>query len=175
MHLEGVLMAIAYLCLGSNIGDKIGNLQQAVKMLSASGMITVVRTSALYETEPWGNKELEWFVNGVIEVKTKLSPRELLDLCKNTEIQMGRVKTNPNEYENRNIDIDIIFYGDLIIDEPDLKIPHAHLHERAFELVPLLELIPDYEHPKYNKSILQLHEELETLDDVFLYGTRVDI
>ncbi len=168
-------MAIAYLCLGSNIGDKVGYVQQAVKMLTATGMVTVVRSSALYETEPWGNKDLDWFVNAVIEVKTKLSPRELLDLCKNTEIQMGRKIIESDKYEARNIDIDILFYGDLIVDEPDLKIPHEHLHERAFALVPLLELIPDYEHPKYKKSILQLHEELETLDDVFLYGTRVDI
>ncbi len=168
-------MAIAYLCLGSNMGDKVGYVQRAVKMLTESGMVTIVRSSALYETEPWGNHDLDWFVNAVIEVKTKLSPRELLDLCKNTEIQMGRVKTNSEKYENRIIDIDILFYGDMIIDEPDLKIPHPHLHERAFALVPLLELIPDYEHPKYKKSLLQLHEELETLDDVFLYGTRVDI
>ena len=168
-------MAIAYLCLGSNIGDKVGYVQQAVKMLTATGMVTVVRSSALYETEPWGNKDLDWFVNAVIEVKTKLSPRELLDLCKNTEIQMGRKIVESDKYEARIIDIDILFYGDLIVDEPDLKIPHEHLHERAFALVPLLELIPDYEHPKYKKSLLQLHEELEALDDVFLYGTRVDI
>ncbi len=168
-------MAVAYLCLGSNIGDKIGHLQQAVRMLTESGKVTVVRTSALYETEPWGNKDLDWFVNGVIEVKTKLTPRELLELCKSIEAQMGRQKTTSGKYEARKIDIDILFYGDLIIDEPDLKIPHEHLHERAFAIVPLLELIPDYEHPKYKKSLLQLHEDLETLDDVFLYGTRVDI
>lgn len=168
-------MAVAYLCLGSNLGDKVTNLQQAVKMLTTTGMVTVVRSSAFYETEPWGNKDLDWFVNAVIEVKTKLSPRELLDLCKNTELQMGRKKRTSDTYEARNIDIDILFYGDLTINEPDLKIPHEHLHERAFEIVPLLELIPDYEHPKYKKSLLQLHEELETLDDVFLYGTRVDI
>ncbi len=168
-------MAIAYLCLGSNIGDKIANLQQAVTMLTTTGMITVVRSSAFYETEPWGNKDLDWFVNSVIEIKTKLSPRELLDLCKNTERQMGRLQSKSDKYEARNIDIDILFYGDLIVNEPDLIIPHEHLHERAFAIVPLLELIPDYEHPKYKKSLLDLHEELETLDDVFLYGTRVDI
>ncbi len=168
-------MAIAYLCLGSNIGDKVGYVQQAVRMLSSTGMVTVVRTSCLYETEPWGNRDLDWFVNGVIEVKTKLSPRELLELCKNTEIQMGREKSYSDTYEARKIDIDILFYGDLVVDEPDLKIPHEHLHERAFAIVPLLELIPDYVHPKYKKSLLQLHEDLETLDDVFLYGTRVDI
>lgn len=168
-------MAVAYLCLGSNIGDKVGYLQQAVKMLTSTNMVTLVRSSAFYETEPWGNKNLDWFVNAVIEVKTKLSPRELLDLCKNTEIQMGRQLSKSSEYQARNIDIDILLYGDLIVDEPDLKIPHEHLHERAFAIVPLLELIPDYEHPKYKKSLLDLHEELETLDDVYLYGTRIDI
>ena len=168
-------MAVAYLCLGSNIGDKIGYLQQAVKLLTESGKVTVVRTSALNETETWGNKDLDWFVNDVIEVKTKLTPHELLDLCKSTERQMGRINQTVDKYEARIIDIDILFYGDLIIDEPDLQIPHKHLHERAFAIVPLLELIPDYEHPKYKKSLLQLHEDLETLDDVFLYGTRVDI
>lgn len=168
-------MAVAYLCLGSNIGDKLGYLQQAVKLLTATKLVTIVRSSALYETEPWGNKDLDWFVNAVIEVKTKLSPRELLELCKNTEVQMGREKSSSSNYENRKIDIDILFYGDLIVDEPDLKIPHEHLHKRAFAIVPLLELIPDYEHPKLNKTLLELHEELDMLDDVFLYGTRVDI
>lgn len=167
-------MAVAYLSLGSNIGDRVGYLQQAVKLLTESNLVTVVRSSAFYETEPWGNKDLDWFVNAVIEVKTKLPPRELLNLCKTTEAKMGRTKSLTGKYEARNIDIDILFYGDLIVNEPDLKIPHEHLHERAFALVPLLELIPDYVHPKYKKSLLQLHEDLETLDDVFLYGTRVD-
>ncbi len=168
-------MAVAYLSLGSNMGNKAGNLEQALQMLNKSESVTVVRTSALYETEPWGNKDLDWFVNAVLEIKTKLSPHELLDLCKNIELKIGRKPSLSKDYEARIIDIDILFYGDLIIDEPDLKIPHEHLHERAFELVPLLELIPDYEHPKYKKSILKLHEDLETLDDVFLYGTRVSI
>ena len=147
-------MAVAYLSLGSNIGDRVGYLQQAVKLLTESNLVTVVRSSAFYETEPWGNKDLDWFVNAVIEVKTKLPPRELLNLCKTTEAKMGRTKSLTGKYEARNIDIDILFYGDLIVNEPDLKIPHEHLHERAFALVPLLELIPDYVHPKYKKSLL---------------------
>lgn len=168
-------MAIAYLCLGSNVGDKLTYVQQAVKLLTESNMVTVVRSSAFYETEPWGNKNLDWFVNAVIEIKTKLSPRELLELCKNTEIRMGRKPSVSKEYEPRCIDIDILFYGDMIINEPDLVIPHPLLHKRAFAIVPLLELIPDYIHPKYKKSMLELHEALEDVDDVYLYGTRVDI
>ena len=84
-------MAIVYLLLGSNKGDRVSFIQQAVKQLENDNF-KIIRTSTLYETEPWGNKDLDWFVNGVIEVKTKLSPRELLELCKNTEIQMGRTK-----------------------------------------------------------------------------------
>lgn len=168
-------MAVAYLCLGSNTGSRVGNIQQAARLLNEPGIVSPVRTSALYETEPWGNKNLNWFVNGVIEIKTKLAPRALLEFCKNIERRMGRQPVSNNDYENRIIDIDILFYGDLTIDEPDLKIPHPHLHERAFAIVPLLELIPDYVHPKYKKSLLQLHEDLEVLDDVFLYGTRVQM
>ena len=168
-------MAIAYLCLGSNVGNKLNYVQQAVRMLTESGKVTIVRSSAFYETEPWGNKDLDWFVNAVIEIKTKLSPRELLELCKNTETLMGRKNIQSDKYEPRCIDIDILFYGDLTINEPDLVIPHPHLHERAFALVPLLELIPDYEHPKYKKSLLELHEALDTVDDVYLYGTRIEI
>lgn len=168
-------MAVAYLCLGSNTGDKVGYLQQALKLLNESSMLTVVRTSAIYETEPWGNKDLDWFANAVLEIKTKLSPRELLEFCKNTEMRMGRQKTASDKYESRIIDIDILLYGDMIVNEPDLKIPHEHLHERTFAIVPLLELIPDYEHPVLKKSLLKIHEDMETVDDVFLYGTRVDI
>ena len=108
-------MAVAYLSLGSNIGDRVGYLQQAVKLLTESNLVTVVRSSAFYETEPWGNKDLDWFVNAVIEVKTKLPPRELLNLCKTTEAKMGRTKSLTGKYEARNIDIDILFYGDLLM------------------------------------------------------------
>lgn len=167
-------MAIAYLCLGSNIGDRVGYVQQATKMLVESGDVTIVRSSALYETEPWGKPEQCWFLNAVIEVKTNLKPKELLKLCLDTEKHLGRDREKEIHWSSRTIDIDILLYDDIIYEDEDLIIPHQHLHERAFALVPLLELVPDYVHPKYKKSLLELHEAIENPEDIVLFGTRFD-
>lgn len=167
-------MAIAYLCLGSNIGDRVGYVQMARKMLVESGKVTIVRSSALYETEPWGNPDQCWFLNAVIEVKTSLEPKELLQLCLDTEKKLGRVRSAERHWSSRTIDIDILLYDDLIYEDEELIIPHQHLHERAFALVPLLELVPDYIHPKLKKSLLELHEAIENPEDIVLFGTRFD-
>ena len=164
-------MAIAYLCLGSNIGDKVTYLQQAVKMLTATGMVTVVRSSAFYETEPWGNKDQEWFINAVIEAKTTFSATELLHHCQQVEQMLGRIREGVPRWGERTIDIDILLYGREVINLPELIIPHPRMHERAFVLVPMLELVPLLKHPILNKSILELHEALSAPEDVFLYGT----
>lgn len=167
-------MPIAYLCLGTNIEDRVGYIQQATSLLVESGFVSIIRSSTMYETEPWGNKKQNWFVNAVIEVKTKLEPQELLKLCLATEERLGRIR-NPQEiWAPRTIDIDILLYGDRVIEEENLIIPHKHLHERAFALVPLLELIPDFIHPKYKKSLIDLHESLECPEDIYLYGTRFE-
>ena len=176
-------MAIVYLSLGSNIGDRIGYIQQATSLLSALESVTIIRTSAFYETEPWGMDSENWFVNAVLEVKTKLSPKELLQECKKIETLLGKSKKSDNnnkdnnskDYQDRTIDIDILFYNSEIINEDDLTIPHKYLHLRAFTLVPLLELIPDFEHPVLHKNIADLHSDLENPEMVFLYGTRVEI
>ena len=165
-------MAIAYLCLGSNVGDKLSYVQQAVKLLTESSMVTVVRSSAFYETEPWGNKKLDWFVNAVIEIKTSLTAQELLDLCNKTEAFLGRTRDLKNGYQDRTIDIDILFFGKEVIETSTLTIPHKFVHLRAFNLVPMLELNPNYVHPVLQKNILELHENLENPEMVVLYGTR---
>ena len=166
-------MAIVYLSLGSNKDDRIGYIQQANLQLGALEGVEIIRTSAFYESEPWNMKSDNWFVNAVVELKTTLTPHQLLDQCQRIEKQLGRKPSKPGEYEDRTIDIDILFYKKEIINEPDLIIPHKYLHLRAFTLVPLLELIPDFEHPMLHKTITELHEDLENPEMVFLYGTRI--
>ncbi len=168
-------MTIAYLSLGSNQGDRIGYIQQATSLLNLTDNITIVRTSAFYETEPWNMATDTWFVNAVIEIKTSLSAHELLTECQRIEKQLGRTPKETAGYSDRTIDIDILFYGKEIIQDETLTIPHKYLHLRAFTLVPLLELIPDFEHPVLHKTISELHNDLENPEMVFLYGTRVDI
>ena len=166
-------MAIVYLSLGSNKDDRIGYIQQANLQLGALEGVEIIRTSAFYESEPWNMKSENWFVNAVVELKTTLTPHQLLEQCQRIEKQLGRKPSKPGVYEDRTIDIDILFYKKEIINEPDLTIPHKYLHLRAFTLVPLLELIPDFEHPVLHKTISQLHEDLENPEMVFLYGTRI--
>lgn len=166
-------MAIVYLSLGSNKDDRIGYIQQANLQLGALEGVEIIRTSAFYESEPWNMKSENWFVNAVVELKTSLTPHQLLEQCQRIEKQLGRKPSKPGEYEDRTIDIDILFYKKEIINEPDLIIPHKYLHLRAFTLVPLLELIPDFEHPVLHKTITELHEDLENPEMVFLYGTRI--
>ena len=168
-------MAIVYLSLGSNSGDRIGYVQQATSLLGASDNITLIRTSAFYETEPWGMDSENWFVNAVVEIKTSLSPQELLAECQRIEPQLGRKREENKGYSDRTIDIDILFYNKDIINEENLTIPHKFVHLRAFTLVPLLELIPNFEHPVLHKTISELHNDLENPEMVFLYGTRVEI
>ena len=167
-------MAIVYLCLGSNKGDRVGYVQQATRILGEIEGIKIVRTSSLYETQPWLEKETTWYVNAVLEIKTSLSPQELLSACLRVEKQLGRNRDAEGKYGDRTIDIDILFYGKDILKENDLEIPHEFVHQRAFTLVPMLELNPDFIHPTLNKSVADLHEELENPEMVFLYGTRVD-
>jgi len=167
-------MAIVYLSLGSNKGDRIGYVQQAASLLSADENITLVRSSAFYETEPWNMNTKAWFVNAVIEIKTKYTPQELLETCQRIEKQLGRNIKTTNDYEDRTIDIDILFYNKDVINENNLTIPHKYVHLRAFTLVPMLELNSEFVHPVFNKNIIEMHNNLENPEMVFLYGTRVD-
>ena len=167
-------MPIVYLSLGSNLGDKVGNIQQASSLLTNDGNLKLIRASAFYDTEPWGEKKQGWFLNAVLEISTKLSPIDLLKHCLNIEKIMGRVRDKNKKWAERIIDIDILFYENDIINKMDLIIPHPLLHKRAFVLVPLLELIADYKHPIFNKTIEELYELLEDPEDVFLYGTRLE-
>ena len=134
---------IAYLSLGTNLGDKRKNIVEAIKNIGEL-VGDVVRQSALYETEPWGFGSDNRFVNAAVCVDTQLSPRRLLEVTQRIEREMGRtLKSDGGEYHDRIIDIDILLYGDLHIDEPDLKIPHPLMHERDFVMTPLNEIMEE--------------------------------
>lgn len=165
-------MPVVYLSLGSNKGNRISYIQQAASMLSDCSGIKILQTSTFYETEPWGNKNQNWFLNAVLEAEVEVSPEELLLICNNVENKLGRNRAQEEHWGERTIDIDILFYDNLIINTQNLTIPHSYLHKRAFVLVPLLELIPDFVHPVLKKTMLELHDELENPECVVLYGTR---
>lgn len=167
-------MAVAYLCLGSNKNDRVGNIQQAVRLLCANDAVKIIRSSTLYETEPWGKKDQKWFINAVMEVKVTIEPIELLRVCQSIEELLGRNRQKEEKWGPRTIDIDILFYDDKILKNDFLQIPHKYVHERSFMLVPMLEIAADFVHPVLNKTVSQLHEELDDPEDVYLYGTRIN-
>jgi 2-amino-4-hydroxy-6-hydroxymethyldihydropteridine diphosphokinase len=134
------MAARAYLALGSNLGDRLATLQRAVDLLGARQGIDVRRSSRVYETEPVGPAQPD-YLNAVIEVRTDLEPRELLEACLEVEAELGRVRGE--RWGPRSLDVDLLTYEDRTMDEPGLVVPHPRMHERAFVLVPLLELDPD--------------------------------
>lgn len=143
---------IVYLALGSNMGIRLANLKNAINNLTPQ--MTVKAKSHVYETPPWGFKEQPPFLNQVVQVETYLQPEALIHHLKRLETALGRV---PN-FQNgpRIIDIDILFFDDLVLNSPNVQIPHPRLHERAFVLTPLADLAPALVHPVLNKSVSML-------------------
>ncbi|MCD6567848.1 MAG: 2-amino-4-hydroxy-6-hydroxymethyldihydropteridine diphosphokinase [Dehalococcoidia bacterium] len=150
-------MKEVYLSLGSNLGDRRENLSRALTMLSRE--VELERVSSIYETEPVGYREQPLFLNMSCHIATDLGPDELLRLAKKVEEEMGRVLDFPNS--PRLIDIDILFYGDRVVETADLIIPHPRLHERAFVLMPLFELAPQLLHPILEKTVAELAAGVE--------------
>ena len=147
-----------YLGLGSNKGDPILNCQKALDRLSKDKKILLEKKSSLYKTEPIGYINQPWFFNGVVKVNSCLKARELWNFLRELEISLGR--KDGERWGPRNIDLDILFYDDLILNEEDLIIPHPRLQERKFVLVPLNEIAGEFVHPVLKKSIKELLEGL---------------
>ena len=143
---------IAYLSLGSNLGDRAANLHTAVAQLGVAGRLLAV--SALYETQPVDVPDQPWFLNCVAAIETDKTPRELLQLALRVEAAMGRLRMR--EKGARKIDIDIVLFGDSVVDEPGLKIPHPAMHQRRFVLEPLVEIAPEARHPALGKTAQEL-------------------
>lgn len=158
-------MAIVYLALGTNLGDREKNLKEALARIAA--FFAVERVSSIYETEPVGVREQPWFLNLVVRGTTALGPVDLLRKAKKIEIEMGR--TEGIRFGPRPIDIDILLYDRVIELSPALTIPHPRLHERAFVLRPLVEIAPDLVHPRVRLRMRDLLARLEHPEEVRLY------
>ncbi|MDP2387360.1 MAG: 2-amino-4-hydroxy-6-hydroxymethyldihydropteridine diphosphokinase [Bacteroidota bacterium] len=148
-------MNTVFLCLGGNLGNREENLKNAIQLIK-SKLGTITARSSVYETASWGNADQPAFLNQVLELKTVLSANDVLDACLKIEKDLGR--TRNIKWENRLIDIDILFFNTEIINQDELKIPHPLMHERMFVLKPLNEIAPHYVHPVYNKTVKELFE-----------------
>jgi 2-amino-4-hydroxy-6-hydroxymethyldihydropteridine diphosphokinase len=148
----------AYLSLGSNLGDRAANLLAAIAHLDVAGRLLAV--SAMYETQPVDVPDQPWFLNCVVAIETDSSPRELLHHVLRVESAMGRIRMR--EKGARNIDIDVVLFGDRVVDEPGLRIPHPALHQRRFVLEPLVEIAPEVWHPVLRKTTRELLDGLAT-------------
>ena len=151
-----------YLGLGSNLGDRMGSLTMALERLSQRA--TIREISSVYETEPLGFKEQPLFLNVVVAATTELGPFELLRFIKQIESDLGRKASFRNA--PRPIDIDILFYGELVTQTPELTIPHPGVAERAFVLVPLVEIAPEFVHPLSQRKVVDLLAEVDGLGGV---------
>jgi 2-amino-4-hydroxy-6-hydroxymethyldihydropteridine diphosphokinase len=151
-------MINVFLLLGSNLGDRILLLQQTIEHIEED-IAPVIKTSAVYETQSWGNTNSPDYLNQVVLIQTELSAQIILQRILNIEWKIGRIREE--KWGPRIIDIDMLFYGDAIINEADLQVPHPELHNRRFTLEPLAEIAPELIHPVVNKNILQLKNELK--------------
>jgi len=152
-----------FLLLGSNLGNRQLFLREAIEHIETD-ISPVLKTSSIYETQSWGKTDAPDYLNQVILLKTALSARAVLQQILNIEHTLGRRRDE--KWGSRTIDIDILFYGSDIIDEPGLHVPHPRLHERRFTLEPLAEIAPGFIHPLLNKNILEIKNEL--IDDLLV-------
>ncbi len=148
-----------FLCLGSNVGERRARLAEGIVELERSGVALPIRSS-VYETEPVGVENQPWFLNQVVRGVTRLSPVELLGVCKRIETGFGREPTSVR-FGPRPLDIDILLYGDRVMSDERLTIPHPRMHERRFVLIPLVEIAPEAVDPRNGESYIHILERLD--------------
>ncbi len=161
-------MSVAYIGIGSNLGNRQENCLYAIELLQKKGII-VTKRSSLYETEPWGLKDQPRFLNMAIEIETGLEPAALLRILKGVERELGRPKAHEEKslkWGPRIIDLDILLFDNIILNEDNLKIPHPLMHERDFVLRPLCEIAPDIKHPLLKVSIIDLLQQFKKDKDI---------
>ena len=134
-----------YVGVGGNVGDVETTLAEAMWALDSLPQTSMRAQSRMYRTPPWGNTDQPPFINAVVELQTRLAPRVLLDLLLDIELRFGRNRSEGEKWGPRELDLDLLMYGDEQLDEPGMHLPHPHLHERAFVLVPLAEIAPKLE------------------------------
>ncbi len=155
---------LCYLSLGSNLGNKLENLTIALNKIKTS-VGDIVLQSSVYESEPWGYADSENYFNMAIKVASHMKLHDMLTRCLEIETEMGRKRTKPS-YEPRIIDIDILFYDEVIIQTPEIVVPHPRLQIRKFVLEPLCEIEPDFIHPVFKKTPCELLEECMDTSEV---------
>lgn len=158
-----------YLALGSNLGEREQNLEIALHRLAASGL-RIVQVSSIYETEPVGYRDQDWFLNMAARAETNLQPSQALQVIRQVETDLGRERKILNG--PRTIDIDILFWGGEVIDTPELTVPHPRLHERRFVLLPLADIGGRFVHPVMKISVQELLKELKSSEQVRVFKER---
>lgn len=153
-------MDTAYVALGSNLGDREKNLRSACEHITEPEEIQLRKLSRFYETVPVGGPSQPMFLNAVLEVKTSMEPHQLLKELQRIELFMGRIRKE--KWGPRIIDLDILLFGDRVVKDDTLKVPHPLMHERMFVLEPLVEIAPNTVHPVLKKTIFQMYQELKT-------------
>jgi 2-amino-4-hydroxy-6-hydroxymethyldihydropteridine diphosphokinase len=161
-------VAEVFLGFGCNLGDRRENIRRGLRKLKEHPKIEIEKISGLYETEPLEMKSKNPFLNGVAAIEAKLIPQKLLTFLEEVEQELGRPKQSKNLKLDRNFDLDILFYNDLVFSIPGLTVPHSQAHRRKFVLIPMLEIAPDFEHPYLKIPLKRVLQELDSPEKVAL-------